>query len=183
MSDVLSERIRKIISKNYVTDCELLKGIHGIDCEKFKGCSECRRAAMIIVLDAIDEASSAKCLPDGIEWPRFEDGRLVKFGDRYVNANGNASEVGFMCIKPEGFKIGHGQTKNKWQKWGEPVKRLEPDTQEEIDDDATLPPLEYCNRRNLLGVDSAYFDEAEAIEAMCKDLLERQRKLLIGGAK
>ena len=32
-------------------------------------------------------------LPEGIEWPRFEDGELVKFGDEFEKPNGGIESV------------------------------------------------------------------------------------------
>lgn len=58
-----------------------------------------------------------------------------------------------------------------------------PDTQQAIDDDATMPPSEYCAVRGIdLGDDP---DRATAIEAMVLDLLRRQRELdkRTGGAE
>lgn len=50
-----------------------------------------------------------------------------------------------------------------------------PDTQQKIDDDATMPPAEYCAVRGIdLGDDP---DRATATEAMVLDLLRRQREL------
>ncbi len=50
-----------------------------------------------------------------------------------------------------------------------------PDAQQKIDDDATMPPAEYCAVRGIdLGDDP---DRATATEAMVRDLLRRQREL------
>ena len=50
-----------------------------------------------------------------------------------------------------------------------------PDTQQKIDDDATMPPAEYCAVRGIdLGDDP---DRESATEAMVRDLLRRQREL------
>lgn len=50
-----------------------------------------------------------------------------------------------------------------------------PETQERIDDDATMPPAEYCAVRGIDLVDDP--DRATATEAMVRDLLRRQREL------
>lgn len=50
-----------------------------------------------------------------------------------------------------------------------------PDTQQAINDDATMPPAEYCAVRGIdLGDDP---DRETATEAMVRDLLRRQREL------
>lgn len=69
----------------------------------------------------------AAVLPEDIVWPRFEDGEPVGFGDLYVNANGDRSEVQYIGFKPDGFKVNKGQKRNVWKAYGEPVKRPEPE--------------------------------------------------------
>ena len=55
------------------------------------------------------------------------------------------------------------------------LTRTPPETQERIDDDATMPPAEYCAVRGIdLGDDP---DRATATVAMVRDLLRRQREL------
>lgn len=142
-------------------------------------CTYCRKEWVEKLADAIEaeqNASKSTPLPDGIIWPTFEDGTPVKFGDAYVNADGNPAEVRFLCMKAEGFKVGRGQTKNRWQPWGEAVKRNKPDTQEAIESDATAPSGVYCVKNGLVekGED---VDEATLIERHILHLLERQRNL------
>ena len=63
------------------------------------------------------------------------------------------------------------------------ITHTPPDTQQKIDDDATMPPAEYCAVRGIdLGDDP---DRATATEAMVRDLLRRQRELdkRTGGAE
>lgn len=66
-------------------------------------------------------------LPEGVVWPRFEDGEPVGFGDLYVNANGDRSEVQYIGFKPDGYKVNKGQKRNEWKAYGEPVKRPGPE--------------------------------------------------------
>lgn len=82
---------------------------------------------------AVECANASKPqLPEGIEWPRFVDGELVKFGDAYENAQGNKADVQRIMFTANGFKINRGQKRNVFQAYGEPVKRPEPDTLESI---------------------------------------------------
>lgn len=55
------------------------------------------------------------------------------------------------------------------------LTQREPDTQERIDEDATMPPREYYARH--IGHDVGLKDDAEVTEAMMRDLLRRQREL------
>ena len=61
------------------------------------------------------------------------------------------------------------------------ITHTPPDTQQKIDDDATMPPAEYCAVRGIdLGDDP---DRATATEAMVLDLLRRQRAVLARGGE
>ena len=45
------------------------------------------------------DAISARLMPEGMEWPRYESGELVLFGDEFINAKGNASTLRTIAIK------------------------------------------------------------------------------------
>lgn len=60
------------------------------------------------VMDAALEALDRRLMPEGIEWPRFEDGELVGFGDEYVNAKGNVSTLRTIVIKDCRDRLGGG---------------------------------------------------------------------------
>ncbi len=49
-----------------------------------------------------------RLMPEGMEWPRFEDGELVGFGDEYVNANGNVSTLRTIMINDCRDRLGGG---------------------------------------------------------------------------
>lgn len=170
-------------------------------------------------------------LPEGIVWPRFEDGELVKFGDEYVAYTGEvrcvegvsfAHDITFVNgishdkplkrPEPEVFDAdgvpikvgdtvyapGYFESALKVERFdaamkmvvifseeslscgfrGDQLTHRKPDTQEAIDDDLTLPPWEYCERHGI-EIESGS-DEATIVEAMCRHLLERQRKLMGG---
>lgn len=195
-----------------------------------------------------------RLMPEGMEWPRFEDGEKVCFGDS-VPIYGRSGEVSEsevcsmafrsrqtdigtcadfrICLnggerikrpKPQvlaadGLPIEVGET--VWLadyekadkgamigfgKWSE-MKVLDndrpysvydievknagggiagfccaadlthtpPDTQERIDDDATMPPREYYAK--YIGHDVGLKDDAECTEAMVRHILNRQREL------
>lgn len=58
--------------------CRDMAELLGLCCDDFDTCPECRAEAMRAIADRIDVEQA---LPEGIEWPRFEDGELVKVGD------------------------------------------------------------------------------------------------------
>lgn len=194
------------------------------------------------IRDAVKGANASKPtpLPEGVEWPRFEDGELVKFGDEWLNKCGLTEAVkgidfgkeyftinfvaydyGTLLKRPEpevldadGVPIRVGDTvwyeDKEWRvtdvyvcsdgeggvnldslikvEYDEPVEAVanawnklithrKPDTQEAINDDATMPYYTYCSK--VLKIEEAQTTE-EMVTAMAQDLLARQRKLLGG---
>ena len=57
--------------------CSAMVKMFGIDCKE-ETCRSCMVKLMTAIADRID---AERALPDGMEWPRFEDGELVKVGD------------------------------------------------------------------------------------------------------
>lgn len=58
--------------------CGDMAELFGLCCDDFYTCPECRVKMMRAIADRID---AERALPEGVEWPRFEDGELVKVGD------------------------------------------------------------------------------------------------------
>lgn len=157
-------------------------------CADSDTCGGCVEIAVQGVLDALEDAYNAGfsegaslsirrgMMPDGMEWPRFEDGALVRVGDVAEFKYGVATVTG-ICFDGELAWVGgdFGSEAISFRP-GESVKRPEPhDTQERIDADATVPPKNYCCERNMedmSGWDDSQFDEWKVL-----DLLRRQRKL------
>lgn len=66
-------------------------------------------------------------LPEGIEWPRFEDGELVKIGDKFAH-DGITDTVEQFTFRKAGFWVyGNGYPAWEFYSWGETVKRPEPE--------------------------------------------------------
>ena len=61
---------------------------------------ECDRKAISLALDCggVEEIKK-RLMPEGMEWPRYEDGELIRFGDEFENAKGNASTLRTVVIK------------------------------------------------------------------------------------
>lgn len=57
--------------------CPTMVKMFGIDCE-YETCQSCMVKLMTAIADRID---AERALPEGMEWPRFEDGGLVRIGD------------------------------------------------------------------------------------------------------
>ena len=58
--------------------CTAIAEAFGIDCKHEKTCRDCITKMMTAIADRID---AERALPEGMEWPRFEDGGLVRIGD------------------------------------------------------------------------------------------------------
>ena len=94
-------------------------------CDKLECGDANHRATAAQIRKAINGAKPQ--LPEGIEWPRFEDGELVKFGDK-ITTNDPANEtVASIELREEGFTIVCRSYRLLSYKHGEPVKRPEPE--------------------------------------------------------
>ena len=109
------------------------------------------------------------------------DGKPIVVGETVWNRFGTKNTVERLEYSKSGlvkvwYKNGHFDISCT-------ITHTPPDTQQKIDDDATMPPAEYCAVRGIdLGDDP---DRATATEAMVLDLLRRQRELdkRTGGAE
>lgn len=61
---------------------------------------ECDRKAISLALDCggVEEIKK-RLMPEGMEWPRFEDGEPLSFGCEYLNSKGNAATLRTVLIK------------------------------------------------------------------------------------
>ena len=97
-----AEWLRGIADKYQSEDgfgCREIVEMLGFCCDEIEMCNKCRVKAMKAIADRIDremaeyellkkenaELKAERALPDGMEWPRFEDGELVKVGDTVGN--------------------------------------------------------------------------------------------------
>lgn len=78
-------------------------------------------------IDSIIDAIDRRLMPDGIEWPMFEDDEPVRFGDGFLDHQGNVRSVLTIKMWQEGgFEIGTGQGTYDWHSAGERVRRPAP---------------------------------------------------------
>lgn len=152
--------------------------------------NSCRIAQRIDLVNRT-RALFERQLPEGIEWPRFEDGELVKIGDAYEKASGTTGVVTSIHLRQYGgvptWVIGKGGGK-VCVRPGERVKRPEPaDTQEKIDADAEKSFCEYFGHGSGIckegGVCEAHGSSEPCRALMIRDLLRRQRELCERGAE
>lgn len=107
-------------------------------CEKLdmspdlRGIAEQIRAAMKPMKRPHEVDVDVDVIPDGIEWPRFEDGELVKFGDEvYIPECDKTGKVDKVHLYGEEFVIqvttGDDWFCSPYESYGTPVKRPEPE--------------------------------------------------------
>lgn len=104
--------------------CVAMAKMFGIECE-YETCRSCVTKTMMVIADRID---AERALPEGIEWPRFEDGELVKIGDE-VELKGEAAKVLDVAFSAARFSLGIGTATTSGKVYGylgEPVKQLTP---------------------------------------------------------
>lgn len=104
--------------------CPAIAEAFGVDCKHERTCRDCLFKMMTAIADRID---AERALPADVEWPRFEDGELVKVGDTVGSDEPfTAEEIAFesarWLIKASsrsacGYFHGH---------FGEPVNRPTP---------------------------------------------------------
>lgn len=136
------------------------------------------------IVELLEEAQASQepQLPEGIEWPRTEDGRMIDFRARGLLAvwdkgygNWLPTSVEF---KHDGKVVIHASTVDHdvdtiTLRRGQRVKTEEPDSQEKIDEDMKLEPAEYCRKKKL----GTFLYGSAAQEKMFRDLMKRQREL------
>lgn len=184
------ERIREDAEKHY-TDywgCNDHDGCESCPSKKVdESCAKAHRIDLVERTRALFERQ----LPEGVEWPRFEDGELVGFGDYYVGCDGVAHEVKGIFIygdeQPLIMYVSDGVEPITVMP-GERVKRAEPeDTQEKIDADAGKSFCEYFGHGSGIckegGVCEAHGSSEPCRALMIRDLLRRQRELCERGAR
>lgn len=108
-------------NETYPTCAGIVRTFFGLECPDTRQHGSCILMMLTAIADRID---AERALPEGIEWPRFEDGELVKVGDTVGSDEPfTAKEIAF---EPERWLIKasarsvygcfHGH-------FGEPVKR------------------------------------------------------------
>lgn len=105
-------------------NCHEVVRMFGFACGE-SPCTECIPRLVGAIADRID---SERALPEGIEWPRFEDGELVKVGDE-VEFEGEAAKVLDVAFSAVRFSLGVGTATTSvrvYSDLGELVKRPTP---------------------------------------------------------
>lgn len=137
-------------------------------------CRECTEEWHRRLADAIEaelNASKPTPLPEGIEWPRYEDGTPVKFGDEIVGVNRMLFRVDAVGFTKDGAFVSDSQWKQL--RHLPTFERYKPDTQEAIDADCMMDAKDYCEKHGIKTEWPKHHGKAK-----CEHLLARQRKLM-----
>ena len=101
-----AEWLRGIVGESYRKDsypsCTgITKTFFGVKCQEMHTCGSCILAMFTAIADRID---AERALPEGIEWPRFEDGELVKIGDE-IEFDSEAAKVLNVAFSADRFSL------------------------------------------------------------------------------
>lgn len=124
-----AEWLRGIIGECGVSgtrSCTAIAEAFGIDCEHERTCRDCITKMMTAIADRID---AERALPADVEWPRFEDGGLVRIGDE-LEFEGKTMLVGDAIFYADGWALWcdrEDMNGRLYGKYGERVKRPAPE--------------------------------------------------------
>lgn len=123
----IAEKLREFATR--VVDCNrvdrIALALTGECASRPEKCSDCTVEWYGKLADAIEaeiNASKPAQLPEGIIWPTFEDGELVKFGDKV-----DGRVVKEFVFHPKTWSIYETADDEYFAPYGEPVKRPEPE--------------------------------------------------------
>lgn len=123
-----AEWLRRIIDEYEASaegGCSGMAKRFGIDCEHAGSCRECMTKMMTAIADRID---AERALPADVEWPRFEDGGLVRIGDE-LEFEGKTMLVGDAIFYADGWALWCDREDMRgrlYGSYGERVKRPAP---------------------------------------------------------
>ena len=106
--------------------CIAIAEAFGIDCKHERTCRDCITKMMTAIADRID---AERALPEGMEWPRFEDGGLVRIGDE-LEFEGKTMLVCDATFYADGWALWcdrEDMSGRLYGKYGERVKRPAPE--------------------------------------------------------
>ena len=110
--------------------CLDIAEVFGIDCKHEKTCRDCIAKMMTTIADRIDadRIDAERALPADVEWPRFEDGGLVRIGDE-LEFEGKTMLVCDATFYADGWALWcdrEDMSGRLYGKYGERVKRPTP---------------------------------------------------------
>lgn len=137
IAEELREKARSLRRSNDFVCKDFVAIEFGISspCKSPRRCCDCYADMFERIADRIDAEralpegiDAERALPEGIEWPRFEDGELVKIGDE-VEFEGETWKVRCVILRGECWALnverGYDLVTGRGE-YGEPVKRPTP---------------------------------------------------------
>lgn len=127
----VSAWLRGIVDESYGKESKPLctvitETFFGVKCREMPTCGSCILEMLTAIAYRID---ADRALPDGMEWPRFEDGELVKVGDE-VEFEGKTMRVCEVALDADGWVLwceNDGLDGRLRGSYGERVKRPAPE--------------------------------------------------------
>ena len=86
------EALKKLRRFSCAKSCKEKVAALGMRCDDFSRCDDCAEARARAASALLDEVEK-RLVPEGMEWPRFEDGEPVRIGDRVQLCNGHSEEL------------------------------------------------------------------------------------------
>lgn len=77
--------------------------------------------------DRINEALDRRLVPEGYEWPRFEDGEPVRVGDEFVDGLGCIDVARPICLDVNVYSLNPDAGTSSWVGYEERARRPAPD--------------------------------------------------------
>lgn len=117
-----------------------------------------------------------RLVPEGLEWPTYDDGNPVNIGDKIELCDGDTAFVKAIKIMKEGILLCYDNWTDEMYLRGEHPKRAEKDSWEKLEEDANKTTCQY------FGMKEGYCDECQGGETDCetlvfKDIVRRAKKL------
>lgn len=182
------EALEKLYELACERGCAKAAKATGKECSDFATCEECVDA-VLQEADSLFKEVGKRLMPEGMEWPVFEDGEPVRIGDEVLGKHGEPMAVTRVCFVEGGCYFNESHRKDgrrRGRGWryvaGERVKRPKPaDTQERIDADAAKTPCEYFGWSGIMCDENGGCPAREMVGSCelvkIKDLLRRQHEL------
>lgn len=128
--------------------CDTLHELHGDDVGDcgVRNCVECKIDALRKAADLVEAelgALKARALPEGCEWPRFEDGEPVGFGQTVWDTHGHGPFEVSEVNGQEDVRLSH---RPMLQWCGEELTHEQPDTRARVIDGMDEETVERIDR-------------------------------------
>lgn len=137
--------------------CTAIAEAFGIDCKHERTCRDCITKMMTAIADRID---AERALPADVEWPRFEDGGLVRIGDE-LEFEGKTMLVCDVTFYADGWTLWCDREDMSGRLYGKHDERVERPAPKVLDADSV--PIKVG--------DTVYFVDGAGVRYAVKDII------------